>query len=1225
MTSSGKVRIYELSRDLGLENKDVLEAADKLSIAVKSHSSSISDDEAAAIRGLIKGNGKPAAQGPATPSEPPKAILSLKKAPTSDSPAAPQAATPAAASAPVPPLKAPVAPPRPSAPPKPPESQAAAPVVAPARPAAAPQAKAPVPAAPPSPKPPVAKPVVVATKPAPGANPAVASQPGVPTKPAAPGRPVAPGTPVVIATKPAAIASKPAVIVAKPAVVASKPAPGAAKPAPPAKKPTVIATKPAAAAPAPAKAPAPVKPKPDAAGAPARPGQPQAQTLVSRGPAPSPRKPETPAPRPATSPRPTPPGSNAPAPRPSAPPARPTIQPQRPTTPVSRPGGAGAKPQLVGRPQPGQPGQPSQASPGSGGSRPAPPSGRPSLSQRPSPGAPVRPGAAPPIRAGAPIRPGQPGKPGSPPSRPQGTPLELVGKPIRRDAAGPAGAGGNRPAPPGPIRPGMPQGMRKPVAPGELMQLQKPGARPMAAPPRRPGGPTEAGGTADAPVRPTATPPSAPRRPGFRTPQPPGSTKARRPDWDDSAKLEALRSRSPQKQRQKVHIIGENDDALTAETGGFAGEQEALVLQASLARPMKPKRAPAPAAKPTAAMRKRKKETTRQRQRRRAMELRASREAKQVRPDMLIVPEGNLTVQELADRLGVESSEIIKSLFFKGIIATVTQTLDLSTIETVSDEFGVPVLEDDVQEAAKKTVEMIEESDLAHLIRRPPVVTVMGHVDHGKTSLLDAIRKTRVAAGEAGGITQHIGAYQVDIPHAGENRKITFLDTPGHEAFTAMRARGTKVTDVAVLVVAADDGVRPQTLEAISHARAAEVPIVVAINKIDKEGASAERVKQELSGQGLVAEDWGGDVVMVPVSAVKGLNIDKLLEMILLVTEVEDLQANPDRMAKGTVIEAHLDKAKGPVATLLIQNGTLRAGDVVAAGHVLGKVKAMMDDTGKRVKESGPSCAVEALGFSEVPTAGDEFEVYADEKTARAVVGDRATEARATRLAQQMASRRVSLASMSGQASEGHLKELNLILKADVQGSVEAILGSLEQLPQDEVQVRVLLSAPGEITETDVDLAAASGAVVVGFNTSMASGARRAADATGVDVRDYDVIYKLLEDIQMAMEGLLEPELVEEILGEAEVRAIFNIGKSAVAGCYVTNGKLQRNCKVRVHRGKEKVFEGDLDSLRRNKDDVKEVATGFECGIGCDRFANWKEGDRVEAYKLVTQRRTLST
>ncbi|MFZ9536228.1 MAG: translation initiation factor IF-2 [Vulcanococcus sp.] len=886
--------------------------------------------------------------------------------------------------------------------------------------------------------------------------------------------------------------------------------------------------------------------------------------------------------------------------------SRPSAAPQRPGAPAPNRPGAGRPQQLVGRPQSGQGQQ-------GGGNRPSSPSGRPPLSQRP--GMPTRPGAP------APTRVGQAGKPVKP-ARPQ---VELVGKPIRRDEGGPSN-GGNRPAPP--TRPGMP-GMRKPVAPGELMQLQKPGARPSAPPPRRPGGapgsttPGDVGGT-DA-ARPSATPPSAPRRPNFRAPQPPAGGRPRRPDWDDSARLDALRSRSPQKQRQKVHIIGENDDALTAETGGYAGEQEAVVLQASLARPAKPRSAASAQAKPTAVARKRKKETTRQRQRRRAMELRAAREAKQQRPEMLVVPEGNLTVQELADKLGVESSEIIKSLFFKGIIATVTQTLDLSAIETVSQEFGVPVLEDDVEEAAAKTVEMIEESDLAHLIRRPPVVTVMGHVDHGKTSLLDSIRKTRVTAGEAGGITQHIGAYQVEVPHAGEQRKITFLDTPGHEAFTAMRARGTKVTDVAVLVVAADDGVRPQTLEAISHARAAKVPIVVAINKIDKEGASPDRVKQELSSHELVAEDWGGNTVMVPVSAIKGENIDKLLEMILLVTEVEDLQANPDRMARGTVIEAHLDKAKGPVATLLIQNGTLRTGDVLAAGPILGKVRAMVDDGGKRVKEAGPSYAVEALGFSEVPTAGDEFEVYPDEKTARSIVGDRANEARATRLAQQMASRRVSLASMSGQASEGELKELNLILKADVQGSVEAILGSLEQLPQEEVQVRVLLSAPGEVTETDVDLAAASGAVIVGFNTSMAPGAKRAADATGVDVRDYDVIYKLLEDIQMAMEGLLEPELVEESLGEAEVRAVFTIGKSAVAGCYVTNGKLQRNCKVRVWRGKEKVFEGDLDSLRRGKDDQKEVATGFECGIGCDRFANWQDGDRVEAFKLVTQRRTLST
>ena len=1102
MTSSGKVRIYELSKDLGLENKDVLDAAEKLAIAAKSHSSSISDDEAARIRNLIKsgGNGSQAASAPSPAAPPQKAILSVKKAPTAPaaSPAAPQAPKPVA-----------------SAP------------AAPAKPAAA--------------KPAAAKPV------------------------AAPSRPAAPAAPV---PRPAAPAPK----AAKPVAPPARPAAPSAPPARP------VAAKPASGPPARPSAPAP---------APARP----APAIVSKTPAGAP-----PARKPA------PPSAAAPA-RPAAPPPRPAAAPQRPGAPApTRAGGGGGggnKPQLVGRPQSGQ-----------GGSRPAPPSGRPSLSQRP--GIPSRPGAPAPVRGA---------KPGAPPARPQ---VELVGKPIRRDVSGPSG--GNRPAPP--TRPGMP-GMRKPVAPGELMQLQKPGARPAAAPPRRPGGPgapaaAGAPGSTDA-ARPTATPPSAPRRPNFRAPQPPAGGRPRRPDWDDSAKLEALRSRSPQKQRQKVHIIGENDDALTAETGGYAGGQEAMVLQASLARPAKPKSAAPTHRKPTAVTRKRKKETTRQRQRRRAMELRAAREAKQQRPEMLVVPEGNLTVQELADRLGVDSSEIIKSLFFKGIIATVTQTLDLSAIETVSDEFGVPVLEDDVEAAAAKTVDMIEESDLAHLIRRPPVVTVMGHVDHGKTSLLDSIRKTRVTAGEAGGITQHIGAYQVEVPHAGEQRKITFLDTPGHEAFTAMRARGTKVTDVAVLVVAADDGVRPQTLEAISHARAAKVPIVVAINKIDKEGASPDRVKQELSSHELVAEDWGGNTVMVPVSAIKGENIDKLLEMILLVTEVEDLQANPDRMAKGTVIEAHLDKAKGPVATLLIQNGTLHTGDVLAAGPILGKVRAMVDDNGKRVKEAGPSYAVEALGFSEVPTAGDEFEVYPDEKSARAVVGDRATEARATRLAQQMASRRVSLASMSGQASEGELKELNLILKADVQGSVEAILGSLEQLPREEVQVRVLLSAPGEVTETDVDLAAASGAVIVGFNTSMAPGAKRAADATGVDVRDYDVIYKLLEDIQMAMEGLLEPELVEEGLGEAEVRAVFTIGKSAVAGCYVTNGKLQRNCKVRVWRGKEKVYEGDLDSLRRGKDDQKEVATGFECGIGCDRFANWQEGDRVEAYKLVTQRRTLST
>ena len=410
-------------------------------------------------------------------------------------------------------------------------------------------------------------------------------------------------------------------------------------------------------------------------------------------------------------------------------------------------------------------------------------------------------------------------------------------------------------------------------------------------------------------------------------------------------------------------------------------------------------------------------------------------------------------------------------------------------------------------------------------------------------------------------------------------KKLTFLDTPGHEAFTAMRARGTKVTDVAVLVVAADDGCRPQTLEAISHARAAKVPIVVAINKIDKEGASPDRVKQELSEKDLIAEDWGGDTVMVPVSAIKKQNIDKLLEMILLVSEVEDLQANPDRSAKGTVIEAHLDKAKGPVATLLVQNGTLKSGDVIAAGSVLGKIRAMVDEHGNRIKEAGPSFPVEALGFSEVPTAGDEFEVYSDEKTARAIVGERATDARATKLAQQMASRRVSLSSLSTKANDGELKELNLILKADVQGSVEAILGSLEQLPKNEVQVRVLLSAPGEITETDRSRCR------IWFSNHrfqhlLGIGAKRAADANDVDIREYEVIYKLLEDIQLAMEGLLEPDLVEESLGTAEVRATFAVGKGAIAGCYIQTGKLQRNCSLRVVRSDNVIFEGNLDSLK---------------------------------------------
>jgi translation initiation factor IF-2 len=598
--------------------------------------------------------------------------------------------------------------------------------------------------------------------------------------------------------------------------------------------------------------------------------------------------------------------------------------------------------------------------------------------------------------------------------------------------------------------------------------------------------------------------------------------------------------------------------------------------------------------------------------------------AEPVKPTKVSIND-TLTVAELASKLMVSETEIIRTLFMKGVMVTINQSLEVATAKQVARELGYEVEEVVEESSARKVREMLDVEDLDNLQRRPPVVTIMGHVDHGKTTLLDAIRKTKVAQGEAGGITQHIGAYHVEVEHEGTKQRVVFLDTPGHAAFTAMRARGARVTDVAVLVVAADDGVQPQTIEAISHARAAKVPIIVAINKIDKPEAQPDRIRQELTEHGLVDEAWGGDTIMVPVSALKGENLDTLLEMILLVAEVEDLYANPNRPAKGTIIEAHLDKAKGPVATLLVQNGTLRLGDVIVAGSVFGRVRAMIDDRGNRVESASPSFAVQVLGLSELPDAGDEFEVFLDEKQARAVASERANQSRQNRL-QALASRRISLSSASAKAQEGNLKELNIIVKADVQGSVEAITTALKQLPQNEVQLCILLAAPGEITENDVALAAASDAVILGFNTSLATGARASADELGVDIREYNIIYKLLEDVQGAMEGLLEPELVEEQLGVAEVRAVFPVGRTnRVAGCYVQSGKLIRNCKLRIRRNKEVIFEGALDSLRRMKDDVKEVASGFECGVGIAKFQDWQEGDIIEAFRMVTKRRSLST
>ena len=644
-----------------------------------------------------------------------------------------------------------------------------------------------------------------------------------------------------------------------------------------------------------------------------------------------------------------------------------------------------------------------------------------------------------------------------------------------------------------------------------------------------------------------------------------------------------------------------------------------IQVSLSVVRPPKQKAARAGHSLPTTAVstavavRSKKSGNSREQNRRREPE------QKRERPEKLVMT-GNMTVQELAEALAAQDTEIVRILFQKGMAVNITQNLDIPTATMVAAELGVAVETAEPEAQARKVTEMVEFEDLEHLQRRPPVVTIMGHVDHGKTTLLDSIRKTKVAQGEAGGITQHIGAYHVDVEHDGKMQQVVFLDTPGHEAFTAMRARGARVTDMAVLVVAADDGVRPQTIEAISHAKAAGVPLLVAINKIDKEGAQPDRVKQELTQYGLTAEEWGGETIMVPVSALKGENLDTLLEMILLVTEVEELSANPDRAAKGTVIEAHLDKAKGPVATLLIQNGTLHVGDTLVAGSALGKVRAMVDDRGRRVEAAKPSFAVEVLGLSEVPAAGDEFDVFPNEKEARALAQARADQQRQSRLMQG----RITLTTLSAQAQEGELKELNLILKADVQGSVEAIVGSLKQLPQNEVQIRLLLAAPGEITETDIDLAAASNAVIIGFNTTLASGARLAADEAGVDVREYNIIYKLLEDIQGALEGLLEPELVEEPLGQTEVRAVFPVGRGAVAGCYVLSGKMVRNCKVRVRRGGKVLAETTLDSLKRMKEDVREVNAGYECGIGVDKFNDWVEGDLIEAFQMVTKRRTLS-
>lgn len=568
-----------------------------------------------------------------------------------------------------------------------------------------------------------------------------------------------------------------------------------------------------------------------------------------------------------------------------------------------------------------------------------------------------------------------------------------------------------------------------------------------------------------------------------------------------------------------------------------------------------------------------------------------------------------INVGEFAQRMKRTAADVIKELMKLGVMASISQTIDFDTAALVAEEMGAKV-EREVHVTIEEKLFDESEDKEENLVPRDPVVVVMGHVDHGKTSLLDAIRKTKVTEGEAGGITQHIGAYRVKVG----GKPITFLDTPGHAAFTSMRARGAQVTDIAILVVAADDGIMPQTIEAINHAKAAKVPIIVAVNKIDKEGANPDRVLQQLTEYELVPEEWGGDTIVCNISAKFGQGIENLLELVLLTAEVADLKANPNRQAKGTVIEAKLDKGRGPVATVLVQNGTLHAGDAVIAGTAVGRVRAMTDDDGRKIKSAGPSVPVEIIGLAEVPGAGDIFYAVEDEKMARQLVEQRKEKEKEERNKQF---HKVTLDNLFASIQEGEMKELNIIVKADVQGSVEAVRSSLEKLSNDEVRVKVIHGAVGAINDSDVMLAAASGAIIVGFNVRPDRTATESAAQQGVDMRMYRIIYDCIEEMEQAMKGMLAPKFREAILGHAEVRTTFRVsGVGTIAGCYVQDGKIQRNAQVRIVRDGIVIHEGVLSSLKRFKDDVKEVASGYECGCGFENFNDIKEGDVFEAFVM---------
>ncbi|MCJ8173107.1 translation initiation factor IF-2 [Clostridium botulinum] len=578
--------------------------------------------------------------------------------------------------------------------------------------------------------------------------------------------------------------------------------------------------------------------------------------------------------------------------------------------------------------------------------------------------------------------------------------------------------------------------------------------------------------------------------------------------------------------------------------------------------------------------------------------------------DMAIITmtSDTITVKEISDKLEKSYAEVIKELMLMGVMASVNQEINFEMAEKLAAKFDTEILKEDEDEKEDLEDILKDNEEEEYLQKRSPIITVMGHVDHGKTSLLDAIRKSKVTSTEAGGITQHIGAYTVEL----NGEAITFLDTPGHAAFTAMRARGAQVTDIVILVVAADDGIMPQTQEAISHCKAANVPLIVAINKIDRPGANIDKVKQELTEYGLVAEDWGGDTICVPVSAHTKEGIDDLLEMILLSSEILELKANPNRKAKGTVVEAKLDKGRGPVATLLIQNGTLRVGDSIVVGSTYGRIRAMFNDKGRNIESAGPSTPVEILGLSEVPEAGDKFYQVKEEKTARGIADKRKEKIRDEYL---QSTHKVSLEDLYNQIQEGTVKELGLIVKADVQGSVEALKQSLEKLSTEEVKVRVIHGGVGAINETDVTLATASNGIILGFNVRPDNNAIIASERDGVDIKTYRVIYDAIEDIKSAMLGMLEPEFKEVVIGTAEVRQVYKISSvGTIAGAYIQTGKLARNAGARVIRDGIVIFESELASLKRFKDDAKEVAQGYECGLSIEKFNDIKEGDIIECF-----------